>query len=53
MQILGVDFSGAKTDDRTWVAQGALSAGVLALHDCAPMGRAKLSETLSSLPEAR
>ncbi len=50
LQILGVDFSGAKTDDRTWVAQGALSAGILALHDCAPMGRAKLSETLSSLP---
>ena len=50
MEIVGVDFSGAKTDDRTWVAQGTLEHGSLTLQDCRPVPRASLAELLLSLP---
>ena len=53
MQILGVDFSGAKTDDRTWVATGTLEQGEeLVLEDCRLVGRTELAELLVSLPTA-
>ena len=52
MQVLGVDFSGAKTDDRTWAAAGAMEGNELALQDCRPVRRAELAELLSSLPGA-
>ena len=51
MRILGVDFSGAKTDDRTWVATGFLKQGEeLVLQDCRSVRRAELAELLLSLP---
>jgi hypothetical protein len=49
MEILGVDFSGAQTDNNTWLAQGLLEAGGLTLHSCRAVCRAELTEILSSL----
>ena len=46
MEILGVDFSGAKTDDRTWVASGVLDSAGLRLYDSQPVTRAGLAEML-------
>ena len=50
MEIAGVDFSGAKTDDRTWVTAGALEGQVLTLSDCRPVGRDELSQLLLAMP---
>ena len=50
MEIAGVDFSGAKTDDRTWVTAGALAGQVLTLSDCRPVGRDELSQLLLAMP---
>ena len=50
MEILGVDFSGAKTDNRTWMTRGFLEHGTLAIQDCQPVRRADLAELLASLP---
>ena len=50
MEIVGVDFSGAKSDDRTWAARGVLDRRGLTLHDCRPLRRAELAEMLASLP---
>ena len=50
MEIVGVDFSGAKTDDRTWVAQATLEHGSLTLEECRPVPRAALAQLLLSLP---
>ena len=50
MKIAGVDFSGAKTDDRTWVAAGALEGDALTLGDCRPVGRDELSQVLLAMP---
>ena len=51
MQILGVDYSGAKTDDRTWMASGFLDQEALVLQDCRPVRRAELAEILVSLDQ--
>ena len=51
MEIAGVDFSGAKTDDRTWVTTGTLKGDALTLGDCRPVGRDELSQLLLALPE--
>ncbi len=48
--ILGVDFSGAKTDKNTWVTLGFLDGGVLTLEYCEPTPRARLADLLESLP---
>ena len=48
--ILGVDFSGAKSDKNTWVTQGVLNGGVLTLDSCQPMPRTELAGLLASLP---
>lgn len=50
MQIAGVDFSGAKTDNHTWLASGDLDRGVLTLLDCRPVSRQALLECLLALP---
>ena len=47
MRIFGVDFSGARTDTNTWLAQGILQDGVLVLESCAPVKRAGLTERLA------
>ena len=51
MEILGVDFSGAKTDDRTWATRGHLDGHVLALSDCKAVTRDQLAELLLHLPQ--
>ena len=51
MEIAGVDFSGAKTDDRTWVARGRLDGHVLTLRECKPVTRVQLAELLLGLPQ--
>ena len=50
MEIAGVDFSGAKTDDHTWVTSGWLDGPVLDLLDCRAVTRADLAELLLHLP---
>ena len=51
MDIAGVDFSGAKTDDRTWITTGTLEGSALTLDDCRPIGRDELSQMLLAMPE--
>ena len=48
--ILGVDFSGAKTDKNTWVTRGVLSDGVLEISSCERTPRAALTGLLASSP---
>ncbi len=48
--ILGVDFSGAKSDTATWVARGRLCDGRLELESCRPMTRSELAELLAASP---
>ncbi len=50
LEIVGVDFSGAKPDRDTWVAAGLLGPRGLVLRDCRPVRRAELAELLLSLP---
>lgn len=50
MDIIGVDFSGAKSDNRTWVAQGSLDEGGLTLRQCTAVSRARLTDLLLTLP---
>ena len=50
MEIVGVDFSGARSDDRTWTARGRLDGRTLELQSCAPVSRAELERVLLSLP---
>ena len=48
--IVGVDFSGAKTDSATWVTQARLEGDALRLLSCQQMKRADLAQLLASLP---
>lgn len=48
--ILGVDFSGAKSDSATWVTRGCLRDGSLELESCAPVSRSELANLLSAAP---
>lgn len=49
-KIIGVDFSGAQADNKTWVAQGRLDdAGVLRLDSVQPMIRADLHDLLTTV----
>ena len=50
MEILGVDFSGARPDNNTWVAQGRLDGQELVLESCRPVSRSQLSCLLEALP---
>jgi predicted nuclease with RNAse H fold len=50
LEIVGVDFSGARSDDRTWIARGRLDGLSLVLRSCAPARRSELEEVLLSLP---
>ena len=49
MEILGVDFSGAKSDSNTWVAQGQLDGQGLVLESCRPVSRSQLTCLLKAL----
>ena len=48
--VVGVDYSGAKTDQNTWVTQGTLNGGVLTLISCKRTPRAELATLLAALP---
>ncbi len=45
-----MDFSGARSDDRTWIARGRLDGRTLVLRSCKPISRAALEDVLLSLP---
>ena len=49
--ILGVDFSGAKSDKNTWVTRGTLSGNSLEIGSCEPTPRAELAILLGSAPK--
>ena len=54
MRIIGVDFSGAGSDDsvgKTWMAQGCLEGNTLTLDDPNPISRSKLTKKLADLKE--
>ncbi len=48
--IVGVDFSGAKADNSTWVTQAEREGDGLRILSCQPMRRAGLAELLAFLP---
>ena len=50
MEIVGVDFSGARPDNNTWVAQGRLDGRGLVLDSCRAVSRSQLSCLLEDLP---
>lgn len=50
MQIIGVDFSGAKTDNRTWIAQCSIDGLDLTIQSCDSVRRGELTNTLASMP---
>ena len=50
MKIYGVDFSGAKGDSGTWLAEGSLDDSVLTLESCRPIRRSALTELLRDAP---
>jgi hypothetical protein len=49
--ILGVDFSGAKSDKNTWVTRGTLSSNSLEIDSCEPTPRSELAVLLGSAPK--
>ena len=48
--IAGVDFSGAKADNATWVTQAHLEGNGLRILSCQPTKRSELAELLASMP---
>ena len=50
MHIVGVDFSGAKADNVTWMAQATLAGHELTLDGCRAVNRAGLCSALEALP---
>ena len=48
MDVMGVDFSGAKSDRNTWLAQGVYDGNFLALKDCRPVSRGDLAALLEN-----
>ena len=48
--IVGVDFSGAKSDNATWVTRAKLEDGAIRLLSSQPITRSGLTELLASLP---
>lgn len=54
MRIIGVDFSGAGTDNHvgnTWLAQGRLEGNTLTIESCRPISRLALTNELAGLTE--
>ena len=54
--VVGVDFSGAKADKKTWITKAELSVGeqghsTLNIKDCDPIKRADLTDFLKDLPK--
>ena len=54
MQILGIDFSGARADRNTWLTQGMLqNDGSLVLEECRRVKRRELEDLLRNTQGAR
>ena len=51
MKIVGVDFSGAKTDKDTWLCVAELDGDGLALRSCESVKRKQLTELLISIDQ--
>ncbi|HEU0021752.1 MAG TPA: DUF429 domain-containing protein [Dehalococcoidia bacterium] len=47
MNIIGVDFSGARSDQNTWMAQGMADGPTLTLAECQPITRDALTDLLA------
>ncbi len=43
MNVIGVDFSGAKTDNRTWIAECLLDGLELTIKSCHSISRYELA----------
>ena len=50
-KIIGVDFSGAITNDKTWVCEGIFHGKTLCVESCLPITREDLAGKLSSMRE--
>ena len=49
MLVIGVDYSGAKTDNNTWISRGIFSENTLTIESCEPITRGNLTSTLGKL----
>ncbi|GIT69327.1 MAG: hypothetical protein Ct9H300mP27_04310 [Chloroflexota bacterium] len=49
MLVIGVDYSGAKTDNNTWITRGIFSENTLTIESCEPITRGNLTSTLGKL----
>ena len=47
MLVIGVDYSGAKTDNNTWISRGTFYENTLTLETCEPITRGNLTSTFS------
>ena len=50
MEIIGVDFSGARSDNNTWITRGRLDGDELVLQSCQPISRSELADMLANRP---
>ena len=50
MNIIGIDYSGARSDRQTWVAEGVLDGPMLRLEGCRRVSREELSNLLAGGP---
>ena len=48
-QILGVDFSGARSDKNTWITKGWLTGNALSIERCCSIRRNELTDFLKTL----
>lgn len=48
-KIIGVDFSGAIPDQKTWICEGQLFGETLCIESCIPITRKDLTEKLSGM----
>ncbi len=53
MRIIGVDYSGARSDRHTWISRGVLEGGQLVLESCGPISRRELTEELTEVGGAQ
>ncbi len=53
MRIIGVDYSGARSDRHTWISRGVLEGGRLVLESCGPISRRELTEELTEVGGAQ
>jgi hypothetical protein len=49
VNIIGVDFSGAKTDQNTWLTQGVTDGEALTIRECRTVTRSQLTDLLANV----